>query len=51
MYRKLLARRPEHQRNHYQLARLRTAKDEDHIRQMRDIVETNGQPPDFNIYL
>ena len=50
MYRKLLANRPEHQRNHYQLARLRTAKDEEHIRQMRDIVENNGQSPDFNIY-
>ena len=51
MYRKLLAKRPEHQRNHYQLARLRAAKDDGHIRQMRDIVENNGKPPDFNIYL
>ena len=51
MYRKLLAKRPEHQRNHYQLARLRTAKDDEHIRQMRDIVENNGQSPEFNIYL
>lgn len=50
-YRKLLARRPEHQRNHYQLARLRSAKNEEHIQQMRDIVENNGQPPSFNIYL
>lgn len=51
MYRKLLAKRPDHQRNHYQLARLRTAKDEDHIRQMRDVVENNGQLPHFNIYM
>jgi tetratricopeptide (TPR) repeat protein len=50
MYRKLLAKRPEHQRNHYQLARLRTAKDEKHIEQMRDIVDKNEQPPHFNIY-
>jgi len=51
MYGKLLKKRPEHQRNHYQLARLKSAKDDEHIRQMLDIVENNGLPRERNIYL
>lgn len=50
-YRRLLEKRPDHQRNHYQLARLQNAKDEEHVQQMLDIVENNGLSADRNIYL
>lgn len=34
LYKKLLARNPKHQRNHYHLARLRKAESDEHLREM-----------------
>ena len=51
VYKSLLANRPEHQRNHFQLARLKSAKDDSHIREMLDAIESNGLPDERNIYL
>lgn len=50
-YRQLLTRRPDHQRNHYQLARLKRAQDEQHIDEMLALLDSNGLPPERNIYL
>jgi tetratricopeptide (TPR) repeat protein len=51
IYLDLLKRHPSHQRNHLALARLETAGDDSHIRQMQEILETNGLPPEKNIFL
>lgn len=50
-YERLLARFPTHQRNHYQLSRLRTAKDEKHVDQMKEVLRSTGLTPDKNIFL
>ena len=51
LYTELLTRQPQHQRNHYQLARLQTAHDSNHLTQMLNIIEHNGLMPDKNIFL
>lgn len=51
LYRRLLQRNPEHQQNHYQLARLLSAEDSEHIEEMRAIIDRNGLPPRGNIFL
>ena len=51
LYTELLVRQPQHQRHHYQLARLDKAQDSNHLNQMLDIIERNGQPPNKNIFL
>jgi len=51
IYRELLVREPAHQRNHYQLARLKTAQDDAHIRQMQEVLRAGGLAPARNIYL
>jgi tetratricopeptide (TPR) repeat protein len=50
-FRALLERFPDHQRNHWQLSRLEKARDDRHIRQMKEILASNGLPPDRNVYL
>lgn len=50
-YRELLAANPNHQRNHYQLARLVKTKDRDHIDEMEGVLKQAGLPPDRNIFL
>jgi len=51
LYRRLLQRNPDHQQNHYQLARLSTAIDAGHIEEMQAIIDRNGLPPRGNIFL
>ena len=51
LYKGLLARHPEHQRNHYELSRLETAKDLDHADRMKEILDASRLPPEKNIFL
>jgi tetratricopeptide (TPR) repeat protein len=50
-YKKLLNQNPEHQRNHYQLARLERAEDSRHVEQMEAILQKTNLPPERNIFL
>jgi len=51
LYQGLLARKPTHQRNHYQLARLERARDTTHIEQMERVLAENPQSPDKNVFM
>lgn len=51
IYLKLLAQNPQHQRNHYLLARLDRAKDASHIEQMEAVLRETNLPVDRNIFL
>ncbi len=51
IYKALLARFPNHRRNHYQLSRLAKATDATHVEQMKEILRTTDDPPDRNIFL
>ncbi len=51
IYQRLLQQQPNHQRNHYQLSRLEIAKDDEHIQQMLQVLNSNGLPPRGNIFL
>lgn len=51
IYQALLQRFPNHQRNHYQLARLSKAKDATHIEQMQKILKTSNLSADKNIFM
>ncbi len=50
-YMSLLKKNPRHQRNHYRLARLATAKDIVHIKEMEKVLRETGHPPERNIFL
>ena len=50
-YRKLLDRTPQHQRNHYELARLERATDRDHIDEMEAILAATDLPVERNVFL
>ena len=47
----LLEQSPQHQRNHYLLARLERAKDSAHVDQMETVLRESNLPPDRNIFL
>ena len=51
LYRELLAKHPDHQRNHYHLSRLRTVKDDAHIRDMLATLDRTRLPPERNVFL
>ena len=51
IYRSLLDKAPDHQRNHYELSRLGRAKDSVHVEQMQAVVEAKKLPPEKNIYI
>jgi tetratricopeptide (TPR) repeat protein len=51
LYRGLLERTPNHQRNHYHLARLERARDTTHVEQMQRVLSSTRLPPDKNIFL
>ncbi len=51
IYSELLRKNPAHQRNHYELSRLRRAKDDAHVEQMKSVLEQSGLPPAQNVYL
>ncbi len=51
IYEALLEQAPAHQRNHYELSRLRRATDLTHVEQMQEVLRTANLPPDRNIFL
>lgn len=51
IYRSLLEKAPNHQRNHYQLSRLERARDTRHIEQMKAVLEATRLTPDKNVFL
>lgn len=51
IYRTLLKRFPNHQRNHYQLSRLGKAKDSTHIEQMKGVLQASDDTPDKNVFM
>lgn len=51
IYRGLLERFPNHQRNHYQLARLGKAEDLTHVEQMQELLKNSDATPDKNIFM
>jgi tetratricopeptide (TPR) repeat protein len=51
IYEALLERFPRHQRYHYQLANLRRARDDSHLKQMQAALAASPGPPARNIFL
>ena len=51
IYKKLLAKHPSHQRNHYRLSRLRKASDLEHVKQMEQALNKSNASHDRNIFL
>jgi tetratricopeptide (TPR) repeat protein len=51
IYGRLLEKHPNHQRNHYELARLATARDRTHVEQMLDVLRVTNLPHEKNIFL
>ena len=51
LYNGLLKKHPKHQRNHYELSRLGTAKDFEHVDRMKAVLESSQAPPERNIFL
>ncbi|MBT8065464.1 MAG: sulfotransferase [Gammaproteobacteria bacterium] len=51
LYNRLLHRHPHHQRNHYALAQLERAQDDEHVKQMQSVLESTQLPPEKNIFL
>lgn len=51
VFRALLKRFPHHQRNHWQLSRLEKARDDSHVRQMKESLAATNNSPDKNIYM
>ena len=51
IYESLLERHPQHQRYHYQLARLSTATDFGHVERMRAVLDSTNRPAEENIFI
>lgn len=51
IYRRLLQQQPAHQRNHYQMSRLDSAQDDQHIKEMLQVLDASNRPPQENIFL
>lgn len=51
IYTELLAKHPDHQRNHYEYSRLRRATDATHVEQMIDVLERSDRPPEGSVFL
>lgn len=51
IYKSLLQRYPNHQRNHYQLSRLEKAVDSSHVEQMQEILNATKLPVENNIFM
>jgi len=51
IYQSLLSRHPNHQHNHYQLARLESAQDDSHIEQMKTVLRETRLRDDQNIFI
>lgn len=51
IYQSLLSRYPSHQRCHYELSKLETAKDDKHVSEMKSILSQSNLPKEKNIFL
>jgi tetratricopeptide (TPR) repeat protein len=51
IYQHLCDKYPQHQRNHYELSKLSTANDDQHIKQMQSILKVANASPDKNIFM
>ena len=51
IYRNLLLKNPNHQRNHFYLSRLDTATNSDHVDQMKAILKQENKPVPANVYM
>jgi tetratricopeptide (TPR) repeat protein len=51
IYRRLLQRKPAHQRNHYHLSRLKKARDRTHVEAMLRVLDASRLPPDGNVFI
>lgn len=51
IYRSLLEKHPQHQRNHYHISRLRTVTSTAHIEEMLAILDQTQAPPERNVFL
>jgi tetratricopeptide (TPR) repeat protein len=51
IYRRLLKRFPNHQRNHYELSRLEKATDTTHVEEMKDILRSTNMSAEKNIFM
>jgi tetratricopeptide (TPR) repeat protein len=51
IYKGLLDRHPNHQRNHYELSRLQKATDSSHVEQMQEVLNVTQLPPEKNIFM
>ena len=51
IYKNLLLKNPNHQRNHFYLARLETATNSNHVDQMKAILEQENKPEPANVFI
>lgn len=51
IYKSLLERFPRHKQNHYNLSRLSKVKDDSHIKEMKELLDTSNEPQEQNIFL
>ena len=51
LYKALLARHPGRQRNHFELSRLETADNPDHVVRMKEVLDSSHLPDEKNIFL
>lgn len=51
IYRRLLDKYPDHQKNNYEYARIRRANDDVHVEHMKEALRRGGRPPEGNVYL
>jgi tetratricopeptide (TPR) repeat protein len=51
IYRQLLKKIPNHQRNHYELSRLARATNNEHVDAMTGVLKSTSLPPERNIYI
>ncbi len=51
IYVRLLEGYPKHQKNHFELSRLERAKDDTHVKQMKEVLNSTRLPAEKNIFL
>ncbi|MDX2427468.1 MAG: sulfotransferase [Xanthomonadales bacterium] len=51
IYQKLLLKNPNHQRNHFYLARLETATGTDHVEEMKAVLKQESKPDSANVFI
>ena len=51
IYKRLINKYPHFQKHHYEYSKLKRAVNDEHVQQMKQMLQQNGQPPQNNIYL